>query len=165
MYKRQLFVSFYAKLLWRENNFPLKCSFHTVDVEYPDTDPEEWTHAAIKEVRNALDEVKNSAIQDFAGVDVESSVDIALMYVTDILNSLTELQRSVLLLKMSGMTQKEIAETSNKSHSTISAHYKKSRGRQLEVILDFLQSYYADEVDIAGLQNKVTRSFRKSGDS
>lgn len=160
-----LFIAFYAKLLWRKNSFPLKCSFHTIDVEYPDTDPEEWTHAGIKDTRNALDEIKKSAIQDFAGVDIDSSLDVALMYVTDILNNLTELQRGVLLMKMSGMTQKEIAEALNKSHSTISAHYHKSRGRQLEVILDFLQSYYADEVDIAGLQNKVTRSFRKSGDS
>lgn len=159
-----LFIAFYAKLLWRENSFPLKCSFHTIDVEYPERDPEEWTHAGIKDTRNALDEVKKSAIQDFAGVDVESPVDVTLMYVTDISNSLTELQRSVLLLKMSGMTQKEIAETLNKSHSTISAHYHKSRGRQLEVIQDFLKSYYEEEVDISELQNKVTRSFRKSGD-
>jgi len=159
-----LFIAFYAKLLWRKSSFPLKCSFHTIDVEYPDTDPEEWTHAGIKDTRNALNEVKKSAIQDFAGVDVDSSVGVALMYVTDISNSLTELQRAVLLLKMSGLTQKEIAETLNKSHSTISAHYQKSRGRQLEVIQDFLQSYYEDDVDITELQNKVTRSFRKSGD-
>ena len=159
-----LFIAFYAKLLWRENSFPLKCSFHTIDVEYPKTDPEEWTHAAIKDTRNALDEVKKSTIQDFTGVDIDSSIDVALMYVTDILNNLTGLQREVLLLKMSGLTQKEIAETLNKSHSTISAHLQKSRGRQLEVILDFLESHYKDEVDLSKLQNKVTQSFRKSGD-
>lgn len=159
-----LFIGIYAKLLWRENSFPLKCSFHTVDVEYPETDPEEWTHAAIKDTRNALDEVKKSTIQDFAGVDIDESIDVALMYVTDILNDLTDLQRGVMLLKMSGLTQKEIAETLNKSHSTISAHFQKSRGRQLEVILDFLKSHYKDEVDLLELQNKVTQSFRKSGD-
>ena len=159
-----LFIAFYAKLLWQENSFPLKCSFHTIDVEYPETDPEEWTHAAIKDTRNALDEVKKSTIQDFTGVDIDSSIDVALMYVTDILNNLTGLQREVLLLKMSGLTQKEIAETLNKSHSTISAHLQKSRGRQLEVILDFLESHYKDEVDLSKLQNKVTQSFRKSGD-
>src|SRR5699024_9689041 len=129
-----LSIAFYAKLLWRKSSFPLKCSFHTIAVEYADTDPDECTHAGIKDTRTAID--------DFAGVDVDSSVGVALMYVTDISNSPTELQRGVLLLKMSGLTQKEIAETLNKSHSTISAHYQKSRGRQLEVIQDFLQSYY-----------------------
>lgn|SRR5699024_4557082 len=159
-----LFISFYAKLLWWENSFPLKCSFHTIDIAYPKTDPEEWTDSAIKDTRNALDDVKKSAIQDFAGVDIDGAIDVALMYATDIFNNLTKLQRRVLLLKMSGLTQKEIAETLNKSHSTISVHYQKSRGRQLEVILDFLKTYHEDEVDISELQNKVTQSFRKSGD-
>lgn len=159
-----LFIGFYAKLLWSENSFPLKCSFHTIDIEYPDKDPEEWTHASIKDTRGALDAVKKSPIQDFAGVDVDEPVDIALMYATDILNNLTALQREVLLLKMSGLAQKEIAEVLNKSHSTISAHFQKSRGRQLEVILSFLESYYEGKVDISGLQNKVSQSIRKSGD-
>lgn len=159
-----LFIGVYAKLLWRENSFPLKCSSHTIDIEYPDTNPEEWTHASIKDTRAALDAVKKSQIQDFAGVDIEESIDVALMYVTDILNNLTVLQREVLLLKMSGLTQKEIAHVLNKSHSTISAHFQKSRGRQLEVIVDFLESYHEDEVDISGLKEKVAQSFRKLGD-
>ena len=159
-----LFIAFYAKLLWRENSFPLKCSFHTIDEKFPETDPEEWTDAGIKETRIALDNVKKSAIQDFAGVDIDCSIDVALMYVTDILNNLTGLQREVLLMKMSNMTQKEIASSLNKSHSTISAHFQKSRGRQLEVILNFLESCYKDEVNLTELQNKVIQSFRKSGD-
>ncbi|SOC38995.1 helix-turn-helix transcriptional regulator [Salinicoccus kekensis] len=159
-----LFIAFYAKLLWWETEFPLKCSFHTVDIQYPDVDPEEWTDASVKDVRNSLDAIKNSSIQDFAGVGMPEAANVALMYATDILNNLTKLQREVLLLKMTGITQKEIAEILNKSHSTISAHFRKSRGAQLEVILNFLESHYKDETDITELKKKVVESIRKSGE-
>lgn len=137
-----LFISIYAKLLWPHNDFPLKCSFHTADVEPPAGDPEQWSHQSIKDTREALGEIKKSAIQDFASPGLPDRIAIPLMYLTDIINNMTPLQREVALLKLSGRRQTDIARILDKNESTVSAHYSKSRGRQFGIITAFLSDYY-----------------------
>lgn len=157
-----LFIAFYAKLLWNEKDFPLKCSFHTAEIDYPTGDPEEWSHASIKETRNALEDIKSSGIQDFASVEIPEEINIALMYATDIFNNMTRAQQDVVRLKISGERQKDIAHSLNKSHSTISAHFMKSRGNQLTIILEFLKDYY--QVDTMEIAQRFKDSIKKSGD-
>lgn len=154
-----LFIAIYAKLLWPDNDFPLKCSYISADLEPPEGDPEQWSSPAIKDTRSALDEIKKSAIQDFTSPDMTDEIDIATMYLTDILNSMTELQQEVASFKLGGMRQKDISLLLDKNESTISAHYRKSRGRQLEHILSFLTEYHS--VNIDSLNEKFTASLNR----
>ncbi|WP_245608169.1 sigma-70 family RNA polymerase sigma factor [Salinicoccus luteus] len=158
-----LFVAIYAKLLWDNHGFPLKCSFHTADIPAPEGDPEQWSHEAVKETRNALETIKKSAVQDFISPDMDPPVEIALMYATDILDHMTDIQHQVASLKLGGMLQKDISSLLGKNESTISAHYSKSRGRQLEKILEFLSDHY--QVDDTPLRSAFSRSFRKGLES
>ncbi|WP_017549014.1 sigma factor-like helix-turn-helix DNA-binding protein [Salinicoccus carnicancri] len=137
-----LFIAIYAKLLWPHNDFPLKCSFHTADVEPPAGDPEQWSHQSIKDTREALGEIKKSAIQDFTSPGLPDRIAIPLMYLTDIINNMTPLQREVALLKLSGRRQTDIARILDKNESTVSAHYSKSRGRQFSIIMTYLSDHY-----------------------
>ncbi|WP_237604815.1 MULTISPECIES: sigma-70 family RNA polymerase sigma factor [Salinicoccus] len=153
------FIAIYAKLLWESGDFPLKCSFHSADMKIPEGDPEQWSHEAIKDTRNALDQVKKSYIQDFASPGMSQEVDIGLMYATDILNHMTDIQRQVACLKLGGMLQKDISAQLGKYESTISAHYSKSRGRQLASILSFLSEYY--HVDDGPIREAFRNSFER----
>src|SRR5699024_9303151 len=157
-----LFIAIYAKLLWPHNDFPLKCSIHTADVEPPAGDPEHWSHKSIKDTRKALGELKKSAIQDFTSPDLPDSIVIPLMYLTDIINNMTPLQREVVLLKLSGRRQTDIARILDKNESTVSAHYSKSRGRQFGIITNFLSDYYgiSREALYGRFQKTVERRFK-----
>ncbi|WP_020008263.1 sigma-70 family RNA polymerase sigma factor [Salinicoccus albus] len=154
-----LFIAIYAKLLWPDNDFPLKCSYISADTEPPEGDPEQWSSQEIKDTRSALDEIKKSAIQDFASPGMTDEIDVATMYLTDILNGMTPLQQEVASLRLGGMRQKDISLMLDKNESTISAHYRKSRGRQLERILSFLVQYH--DTDIDKLNEKFTASFNR----
>ncbi|WP_170288613.1 sigma-70 family RNA polymerase sigma factor [Salinicoccus hispanicus] len=158
-----LFIAIYAKLLWESGDFPLKCSFHSADMEIPEGDPEQWSHEAIKDTRRALDQVKKSYIQDFTSPEMSQEVDVALMYATDILNHMTDIQRQVASFKIGGMLQKDISARLDKNESTISAHYSKSRGRQLTSILAFLAEYY--QVDDGPLREGFSTSFERRAES
>lgn len=157
-----LFIAIYAKLLWPHTDFPLKCSYHTADVEPPAEDPEQWSHQSIKDTREALGDIKKSPIQDFASPKMPNDVAIPLMYLTDILNGMTPLQQEVASLRLSGMPQTDIARILDKNESTISAHYSKSRGRQLGIIITFLADYYEAPIKILGdhFTNTVNRRFQ-----
>ncbi|WP_411841890.1 sigma-70 family RNA polymerase sigma factor [Salinicoccus sp. HZC-1] len=154
-----LFIAIYAKLLWPHNDFPLKCSYHTADIKPPETNPEQWSHPAIKDTRESLENIKKLTMLDFASPDMPDEIEIPLMYATDIINGMTPLQQEVASLRLAGMLQRDIAAALDKTESTVSAHYSKSRGKQLEHIIKFLADYY--ETDIEVLNGHFTDSLKR----
>lgn len=154
-----LFIAIHAKLLWPHNDFPLKCGYHTADIEPPKADPEQWSHPAIKDTRKSLESVKKLAVLDFASPKMPDEIEIALMYATDIINGMTPLQQEVASLKIAGMLQRDISQALDKTESTVSAHYRKSRGKQLEHIIYFLADYY--EVNIQALNDHFRNSLKR----
>ncbi|AKG74154.1 sigma factor-like helix-turn-helix DNA-binding protein [Salinicoccus halodurans] len=157
-----LFIAIYAKLLWYHSDFPLKCSYHTADIEPPDGNPEQWSHRTVKDTREALEAIKKSSIQDFASPGMPDEIVIPLMYLTDILSGMTPLQQEVASLRLSGMPQKDIACILDKNESTVSAHYSKSRGRQLGIIITFLAARYGSRTEaLSGhFKESVERRFK-----
>ncbi len=154
-----LFIAIYAKLLWPHNDFPLKCSYHTANIKPPAENPEQWSHPTIKETREALENIKKSAIQDFASPKMPDAASIPLMYATDILNTMTPLQQEVASMKLAGMLQRDIAGALDKTESTVSAHYTKSRGRQLGCIISYLADYY--DTPLETLKEHFTESVER----
>ena len=137
-----ILLAFYAKSLWPASGFPLKCSFHTVDDYYPEYNPERWNHPSIKAVRESLQTIKKSKVQDFASPDMPKGIEIALMYATDIFRTVTPLQQEVMQYYLTGITQKEIARLTQRSVSTISKHVHASRVKQLTEIIDYVSEQY-----------------------
>lgn len=135
-------LSLYVKILWPASDFPLKCSFHSVDIPFPEGNPEHWNHPSIKIVRESLQAIKKSNIQDFASPDMSKGIEIALMYATDIFRGLTKIQQEVMQYYLAGVSQKEIARETERSEPTISKHLRLSRVKQLVEIIDYLKSTY-----------------------
>ena len=140
-----ILLSFYAKSLWPASDFPLKCSFHTVDDSYPEYNPDRWDHPAIKAVRESLEAIKKSKVQDFSSPDMPKGIEIALMYATDIFRTVTPLQQEVMQYYLTGISQKEIAKLTQRSVSTISKHVQVSRVKQLSEIIDYVIEHYEME--------------------
>ena len=136
-------LSLYVKVLWPASDFPLKCSFHSVDIPFPEGNPEHWNHPSIKTVRESLQSIKKSNMQDFASPYMTKGIEIALMYATDIFRDLTESQQEVMQYYLTGMSQKDIAAETNKSVATISKHVQLSRVKQLTEIIDYVKSTYS----------------------
>lgn len=136
-------LSLYVKVLWPASDFPLKCSFHSVDIPFPEGNPEHWNHPSIKTVRESLQSIKKSNMQDFASPHMTKGIEIALMYATDIFRDLTESQQEVMQYYLTGMSQKDIAAKTNKSVATISKHVQLSRVKQLTEIIDYVKSTYS----------------------
>lgn len=136
-------LSLYVKVLWSASDFPLKCSFHSVDIPFPEGNPEHWNHPSIKTVRESLQSIKKSNMQDFASPYMTKGIEIALMYATDIFRDLTESQQEVMQYYLTGMSQKDIAAETNKSVATISKHVQLSRVKQLTEIIDYVKSTYS----------------------
>ncbi|WP_147302194.1 helix-turn-helix transcriptional regulator [Jeotgalicoccus halotolerans] len=137
-----ILLAFYAKSLWPASDFPLKCSFHTVDDSYPEYYPDRWDHPSIKAVRESLQTIKKSKVQDFSCPDMPKGIEIALMYATDIFRTVTPLQQEVMQYYLTGITQKEIAKLTKRSVSTISKHVHASRVKQLTEIIDYVITHY-----------------------
>lgn len=137
-----ILLAFYAKSLWPASDFPLKCSFHTVDDSYPEYNPDRWNHPSIKAVRESLQTIKKSKVQDFSSPDMPKGIEIALMYATDIFRTVTPLQQEVMQYYLTGITQKEIARLTKRSVSTISKHVHASRVKQLMKIIDYVSEQY-----------------------
>ena len=137
-----ILLAFYAKSLWPTSDFPLKCSFHTVDDSYPEYYPDRWDHPSIKAVRESLQTIKKSKVQDFSCPDMPKGIEIALMYATDIFRTVTPLQQEVMQYYLTGITQKEIAKLTKRSVSTISKHVHASRVKQLTEIIDYVITHY-----------------------
>lgn len=137
-----ILLSFYAKSLWPASEFPLKCSFHTVDVPFPEDNPAFWNHWTVRELRESLQTIKKSKVQDFSCPDMPKGIEIALMYATDIFRTVTPLQQEVMQYYLTGITQKEIAKLTKRSVSTISKHVHASRVKQLTEIIDYVSEHY-----------------------
>lgn len=137
-----ILLSFYAKSLWPASEFPLKCSFHTVDVPFPENNPAFWNHWTVRELRESLQMIKKSKVQDFSCPDMPKGIEIALMYATDIFRTVTPLQQEVMQYYLTGITQKEIAKLTKRSVSTISKHVHASRVKQLTEIIDYVIEQY-----------------------
>lgn len=137
-----ILLSFYAKSLWPASEFPLKCSFHTVDVPFPENNPTFWNHWTVRELRESLQMIKKSKVQDFSCPDMPKGIEIALMYATDIFRTVTPLQQEVMQYYLTGITQKEIAKLTKRSVSTISKHVHASRVKQLTEIIDYVITHY-----------------------
>lgn len=137
-----ILLSFYAKSLWPASEFPLKCSFLTVDVPFPESNPEFWNHWSVKSLRESLQTIKKSKVQDFSSPDMPRGIEIALMYATDIFRTVTPLQQEVMQYYLTGMSQKEIAKLTKRSVSTISKHVHASKVKQLTEIIDYVIEHY-----------------------
>lgn len=137
-----ILLSFYAKSLWPASDFPLKCSFNTVDVPYPKGNRVFWNHWSVRELRESLQTIKKSKVQDFSCPDMPKGIEIALMYATDIFRTVTPLQQEVMQYYLTGITQKEIARLTHRSVSTISKHVHASRVKQLTEIIDYVIEQY-----------------------
>lgn len=137
-----ILLAFYAKSLWPASDFPLKCSFHTIDDSYPEYNPDRWNHPSIETVRAALQKIKKSKIQDFTSPEMPKGIEIACMYATDIFRTVTPLQQEVMQYYLTGMTQKNIAKLTRRSVSTISKHVHASRVKQLTEIIDYVIEQY-----------------------
>lgn len=137
-----ILLAFYAKSLWPASDFPLKCSFHTIDDIYPEYHPDRWDHPAIRAVRESLQTIKKSKVQDFSSPYMPKGIEIALMYATDIFRTVTPLQQEVMQYYLTGITQKEIARLTRRSVSTISKHVHASRVKQLSEIIDYVIEQY-----------------------
>lgn len=135
-------LAFYAKSLWPASDFPLKCSFLTVEAPFPEYNPEFWNHWSMKALRESLEEIKKSKVQDFACPDMPKGIDIALMYATDIFRNVTALQQEVMQYYLTGMRQKDIAKLTRRSVSTISKHVHASKVKQLTEIIDYVIEHY-----------------------
>ncbi|KAA1040271.1 hypothetical protein [Macrococcus equipercicus] len=139
-----LVLAYYIKLLWPFNHQPVKFGIAVGEAALPDHSFEHWNDPLIKQARLALDEIKTHELVDFklaAPVDTALYNDILFYYLTDILQSQTAMQRQVYLMNLTAATQKELAETFQKSISTISTHLKKGRSRQLALILQSLERF------------------------
>ncbi|WP_414046459.1 hypothetical protein ACMGE7_05835 [Macrococcus equi] len=144
-----LLTSFYIKLLWPFKAQPVKFGISASHDPLPEGNLEHWNAPVIKQARTNLSKIKQSDVSDFFltinGTNVDVINNVLYPYLTEITNQHSDMQRKAVLLSYCYTQQKEIAETLNKSISTISEHLKKGHKKQLTLIEAALQNI--DETD------------------
>lgn len=138
-------LSYYIKLCWPFKKQPIKFGISIGEAQLPTSNFEHWNDPLIKHARLALDEIKDQDLTDFNLVydsDITPLCNTIFYYLTDILNEHTEVQRDVFLASLTHESQNELAVHLNKSVSTISAHLKKARSKQLHTIEQNLSTLF-----------------------
>lgn len=141
-----LVLAYYIKLIWPLNHQPVKFGIAAGDVDFPDDGIEQWNDPLIKSARLALIDIKSNEAADFkiAGTfDTTLYNDVLFYYLTDIIQNQTPLQREIFLVSLITPSQKELANVTRRSSSTISAHLKKGRAKQLHLIEQTLSKFDA----------------------